>query len=66
MQYRGFDVSRSLDRSYWFAIPSLDITTENKLKAATAAGLKVLIDDACTANPNPWELPSNQRIATVA
>jgi hypothetical protein len=63
MQYRGFDVSRSLDGSYWFAIPSRDMTTENKLKAATAAGLKMLIDDACTATPNPWELPMNRAAA---
>jgi hypothetical protein len=55
--YRGYDVSRSLDGSYWFAIPSQDITTERKIKAATPALLKQQINDLVDANPDPWELP---------
>lgn len=55
--YRGYDVSRSLDGTYWFAIPSQDITTERKLKAKTPALLKLAIDDLANANPDPWELP---------
>lgn len=64
--YQGYDVSSSLDGSYWFAIPSQDATTERKLKAATPALLKLKIDAAIVANPNPWELPQAEQVYAAA
>jgi hypothetical protein len=69
MTYRGYDVSRSPCRSYWYAIPRLDWTTERKLKADTPELLKLAIDAAISANPvalDPWELPQAQPVYAAA
>ncbi|NJR31275.1 DUF11 domain-containing protein [bacterium] len=44
--YRGYEVSRSLNGQYWFAIPDRDLTTEHKITAATAIDLRAAIDAA--------------------
>jgi hypothetical protein len=63
--YRGYRVSQSLNGLYWFGIPDRDLTTEHKITAATAVGLRAAIDEAVDGVLNPWEL-SGSTLAVAA
>jgi hypothetical protein len=56
--YKGYQVTQNMLNRVWYADPVNAITTESRLTAAHAAGLRVLIDEAAAdQRPNPWELP---------
>jgi hypothetical protein len=59
VNYKGYIVTQSILDRAWYADPILALTTERRLKAATAQELKALIDDATAAQRlDPWELPA--------
>jgi hypothetical protein len=65
--YRGYTVTQSILDRTWYADPILALTTERRLKAATAQELKALIDSATeTERLDPWELPSFGRGSIAA
>lgn len=66
-QYKGYDIYRSLINESWYAYPACDMTTENKITAATVGQLKAQIDQLATDyQPNPWELPSSSHQLAIA
>jgi hypothetical protein len=57
--YRGYTVTQSMIDRAWYADPILSLTTERRLKAATAQEIKALIDQATADHQlDPWELPA--------
>jgi hypothetical protein len=65
-QYAGYDIYRNILTKTWYAIPTLDITTERKIKAATSKELKAKIDAVTEFQLDPWELSSKPYLEIAA